>query len=75
MFSCTPLEAMAQPLPLLVEIMETRAFVETWQRIEDARADETVRAPSGPITDLIMEFRAADVAASAWKARRKPVSE
>jgi len=61
---------MAQPYPLLMEIIETRAFVATWEHIEAARADDSVKPPSGPLTDLIMRFKGADVAASAWKARR-----
>jgi len=70
-FGCTPLEAMAQPYPLLMEIIETRAFTATWTRIEEARADDGVKPPSGPLTDLIMQMKAQDVAASAWAARKQ----
>jgi hypothetical protein len=62
-FGCTPLEAMAQPYPMLMEIIETRAFVSTYEAIEAARADNDVRPPDGPVTDTIMQFRAADLAA------------
>lgn len=63
-FSCTPLEALAQPLGLTLDILELRQYARAWEQIQAAQDDRQVtpaaRALVAPVlADLEAERAAA----------------
>lgn len=54
-FSCTPTEALAQPLPLVLEVLEARAFRTAYREVEEAGKYPGLPAPSGPMVEAVME--------------------
>lgn len=57
-FSCTPLDAYAQPLPLVLAVLEARAFRTAYQQIEEAEGREGATPPKGPMVDAVMACHA-----------------
>lgn len=57
-FSCTPLEALAQPVPLVRRVLDARAFRHAYDEIEQAGEREGAPAPTGPMVEAVMELQA-----------------
>lgn len=53
-FSCTPTEALSQPVPTVLEVLEARSFRRAYQAVEDADASDDAVPPSGPMVDAVM---------------------
>jgi len=68
-FDCTPLEAFAQPLPMVIEILEARAFGSIYEATRNPVEGE--EAPSGFLADLVREFTRADVKRHKDETRKK----
>lgn len=62
-FNCTPLEAIAQPLPLCLDIIEERAFAQAYYAVKDSKDG---KVPSTPMTRLVQQM--AEEASMARKA-------
>ena len=57
-FHCTPLEALAQPYQLTMEIIEVRAYTQAKSLVENAQKAGDV--PDHPMVDLVGEFTTED---------------
>lgn len=57
-FGCTPLEAFAQPLPLVLAVLDARAFRRAWQQVEEADGRKGATPPKGPMVDAVMALQA-----------------
>lgn len=55
-FGCTPVEALAQPMTLTLQVLEARRFAEAWRAINDAESDDDV--PDTPMVKLAGEVLA-----------------
>lgn len=54
-FACTPLEAYRQPVPVVRDVIDARAFRLAYRQVEEAAADEKLPQPSGSMVDAVME--------------------
>lgn len=55
------MEAMGQPYPLLIEILEARAFAASYDATRSYKGDDGEQPPSGELVDLVHEFTRDDV--------------
>lgn len=53
-FSCTPLEALAQPYTLTMHILEMRSYASTKRQIDDA--EKQADMPTGAIASMVVEI-------------------
>lgn len=70
-FACTPLEAMQQPYPLVVEIMEARAFAAAHEATRTYKGDEGEPEPAGELVDIVNDFTREDVMAAVARHKEK----
>lgn len=73
-FGCLPSDAIYEPLPLVVEIMDLRAYARAKAATEQwEAADSKTRGdpPSGPMVDAVRANRTALVREMAAEGRRK----
>lgn len=52
---------MGQPYPLLIEVLEARAFAAAYDATRSYKGEEGEKPPSGELVDLVHEFTRDDV--------------
>lgn len=62
---------MEQPYPLLIEILESRAFAAAFDASRSYKGEEGEQAPSGELVDVVHEFTRDDILAAKERRARQ----
>lgn len=69
-FSCTPAEALAQPMSLVLDILDLRQYARAWEQIQAATDDSQLTPGARALVAPVLAELEAERAAARGRARQ-----